>query len=202
MARLDHAVFRSVTSTRRPRKLSKACSSATMSTAGWGAGFRFKLKPWMALLHEPAKPSQVAVCACSQHRCVMHHIAANHLRHADAVITGFDQIAPEVEVFPATRNVGVTANPLPGRAPDQCHGIDVISLQEFVPLPQGQSMQASPLVCLVVLLSLDGNPGVARRRILLMSQGPASGSCSGRLVAEGCQHQARSTIRNRHAEKL
>ena len=41
----------------------------------------------------------------------MHHIAANHLRHADAVITGFDQIAPEVEVFPATRNVGVTANP-------------------------------------------------------------------------------------------
>ena len=90
----------------------------------------------------------------------MHHIAANHLRHADAVITGFDQIAPEVEVFPATRNVGVTANPLPGRAPDQCHGSDVISLEEYVPLPQGQSMQATPLVYLVVLLSLDGNPGV------------------------------------------
>ena len=114
----------------------------------------------MALLHEPAKPSQVAVGACSQHRCVVNHIAASHLRHADAVITGFDQIAPEVEVFPATRNVGVTANPLPGRAPDQCHGIDVISLEEFVPLPQGQSMQATPLVYLVVLLSLDGNPGV------------------------------------------
>ena len=82
-----------------------------MSTAGWGAGFRFKLKPWMALLHESAKPTQVAVGACRQHRFVMNHIAANHLRHADAVITGFDQIAPEVEVFPATRNVGVTANP-------------------------------------------------------------------------------------------
>ena len=90
----------------------------------------------------------------------MNHIAANHLGHADAVITGFDQIAPEVEVFPATRNVGVTANPLPGRAPDHRHGINVISLEEFVPLPQGQSMQASPLVCLVVLFSLDGNPWV------------------------------------------
>ncbi len=95
-----------------------------------------ELEPWMPVLHEPAQPPKIGVGLRGEHRLVVHHIAAHGLREAHSVPTRFDQATPEIKVLPPARDVEISAHVLPGGAAHQCHGIDVVAVQESFTLPE------------------------------------------------------------------
>ena len=89
----------------------------------------------MAMLKQAAELSLSLVGLALKHRCAVLGVRGEGLRAEHAMPTGLNELAPEVEILPASRDVAVSTHRLPGFVANQRHGVDHIACFELLALP-------------------------------------------------------------------
>ena len=103
--------------------------------------------------------------------------------------TGINELAPEIEILPASWDVAVTAHGLPGAAAHQCHRIHHIAGLQLLPLPgmavSHPSMNDPPVVT-------DADEGMNDSRVVRAGLGKAQTALASLWVdcVVGIQHPA------------
>ena len=89
----------------------------------------------MAMLQQTAELSLALIRLALQHRCAVLGVGGKGLWVEHAMPTGLNELAPEVEILPASGDVAVSTHRLPGFVANQRHGVDHIACFELLALP-------------------------------------------------------------------